>query len=256
MPMGTADEVAERIIAAADSAGANQVQLALNRGALPHDLFIAQIERFAREVLPRLQAHEVKTRARGRGGDGIAPNAARSAICQPTVKDLVVIGGPNGAGKTTAAGKLLPVDLNIREFVNADEIARGISPFNPEGSAVLAGRLMVERMRELSKAGQSFAFETCAGRSHARFLRSARDLDYRVTLVFLWLPSPEAAAERVARRVEQGGHSIPIHVITRRYFAGLRNLRQIYLPAVDIASIFDNSDGAGHLIADLSRGAI
>jgi alkanesulfonate monooxygenase SsuD/methylene tetrahydromethanopterin reductase-like flavin-dependent oxidoreductase (luciferase family) len=60
MPMGTADEVAQRIIDAAESAGANQVQLAMNRGCLPHDLFMNQIERFAREVLPRLQAHEVK----------------------------------------------------------------------------------------------------------------------------------------------------------------------------------------------------
>jgi predicted ABC-type ATPase len=167
------------------------------------------------------------------------------------VKDVVVLGGPNGAGKTTAAAKLLPADLNIREFVNADEIARGISPFNPEASALLAGRLMIERMQELARAGESFAFETtCAGHSHLRFLTMCRELGYRLTLVFLWLSSGEAAVERVARRVAHGGHSIPRDVILRRYDAGIRSMLRSYLPLVHIAAIYDNSDGAGHLVAE------
>jgi predicted ABC-type ATPase len=171
------------------------------------------------------------------------------------VKDLVVIGGPNGAGKTTAARTLLPINLKIREFVNADEIARGISPFNPEGNALLAGRLMLDRLRVLAAAGESFAFETtCAGRTHVSFLRSCRNVGYRVTLVFLWLSSAAAAVERVARRVEQGGHSVPADVIIRRYYSGLRNMHQLYLPVVDMAFIFDNSDGVGRLIANLKPG--
>jgi predicted ABC-type ATPase len=171
------------------------------------------------------------------------------------VKDLVIIGGPNGAGKTTAAERLLPADLNIREFVNADEIARGLSPFNPEGSAVTAGRLMIRRIRDLARAGESFAFETtCAGRSHPRLLQECRDLGYRLTLLFLWLRSADIAVGRVARRVEQGGHSVPADVIIRRYNGGLRNLRQLYLPAVDTALIYDNSEPAEQLVAERELG--
>jgi predicted ABC-type ATPase len=105
------------------------------------------------------------------------------------VHEVIILGGPNGAGKTTSAQRLLPQDLHILEFVNADEIARGLSPFNPEGSAIEAGRLMLERMRSLIKAKQSFAFETtCAGRSHALTLRTCRSVGYRVTLLFGFRP--------------------------------------------------------------------
>jgi predicted ABC-type ATPase len=167
------------------------------------------------------------------------------------VKDLVILGGPNGAGKTTAAERLLPQDLNIREFVNADEIARGLSPFNPEGSAVAAGRLMVRRMRELARSGQNFAFETtCAGRSHLRLLRECRALGYRLTLLFLWLPTVDVAIARVAERVASGGHSIPVDVIRRRYRAGIRNMRDFYIPAVDTYSVYDNSGPDPVLIAE------
>jgi predicted ABC-type ATPase len=181
------------------------------------------------------------------------------------MKDLVVIGGPNGAGKTTAAYDLLPQSLAIRQFVNADEIARGLSPFYPEGSAMAAGRIMLDRMHTLVEAGESFAFETtCASRGHGRVLRTVRELGYRVTLLFLWLlflwllflwllflwlPSPEAAVERVSRRVRQGGHRIPADVVHRRYWAGLRNMRDLYLPLADIALIYDNSDNGRVLIA-------
>ena len=147
-----------------------------------------------------------------------------------------MLGGPNGAGKTTAAQTLIPTALRIREFVNADEIARGLSPFNPEATAIAAGRLMVERIRALADAGENFAFETtCAGRGHARLLRNCRAAGYRATLVFLWLPSVEAALKRVARRVSEGGHGVPEGTVRRRYLAGLRNMRALYLPAVDLA---------------------
>jgi predicted ABC-type ATPase len=170
-------------------------------------------------------------------------------------KDVVMIGGPNGAGKTTIATTMLPKELRIREFVNADEIARGLSPFNPEGSARAAGRLMIKRIHELIDRGESFAFETtCAGRAHARTLSRCRDAGYRLTLIFLWLPSVKEALDRVARRVAQGGHRIPKEVVVRRYAAGLKNLQRLYLPIADIAYIYDNTDEGGILIAERHPG--
>jgi predicted ABC-type ATPase len=167
------------------------------------------------------------------------------------VKQVVVIGGPNGAGKTTAATRLLPESLNIREFVDADAIARGLSPFNPEGNAIAAGRVMIQRIRDLTIACENFAFETtCAGRMQLRLLQECRDTGYQLTLIFLWLPSVDMAVARVALRVAQGGHSIPTDVIVRRYHAGLRNMRHVYLPAMDTCSIYDNSGDSPLLIAE------
>lgn len=167
------------------------------------------------------------------------------------MKDVIILGGPNGAGKTTAAPSLLTRHLGIREFVNADEIARGLSPFNPEGSAVGAARLMIRRIRELSEAGESFSFETtCAGRRYLRLLQACRANGYRLTLIFLWLPSPQAAVARVAKRVREGGHGIADEIVVRRYAAGLRNMRHLYLPLVDIALVYDNADNGHVLIAE------
>jgi predicted ABC-type ATPase len=166
------------------------------------------------------------------------------------LKEIFVFGGPNGAGKTTMATRLLPHRLGIIEFVNADEIARGLSPFDWGRSAIAAGSAMISRIDELVRAQRSFAFETtCAGRRHLRLLKQCRTAGYRITLLFLWLPSAEMARERVARRVRRGGHPIPPDVIARRYAAGLRNMRHLYLPLVDVALIYDNSDEGGELIA-------
>jgi predicted ABC-type ATPase len=170
-------------------------------------------------------------------------------------KDVVMIGGPNGAGKTTTATTMLPKELRIQEFVNADEIAYGLSPFNPEGSTRAAGRLMIKRIHELIGRGESFAFETtCSGRAHAQTLSKCRDAGYRLTLIFLWLPSAKEALRRVARRVAQGGHRVPKGVVIRRYAAGLKNLQRLYLPIVDIAYIYDNTDEGGILIAERQPG--
>jgi predicted ABC-type ATPase len=167
------------------------------------------------------------------------------------VKNFIILGGPNGAGKTTAAEIVVPRKLQIAEFVNADEIARGLSPYNPEGAAFAAGRLMLQRMQTLASEENSFAIETtCSGRGYLKLLRRCRDIGWRITLVFLWLPSPEIAMERVARRVSAGGHAVPPEVIIRRYWAGLRNMRELYLPVVDNAAIFDNSGEMPILIAE------
>jgi predicted ABC-type ATPase len=168
-----------------------------------------------------------------------------------SVKDIVIIGGPNGAGKTTAARRLVPRGLNIREFVNADEIARGLSPYNAEHAAVAAGRLMLERMKALVSSGESFAFETtCAGRAYVPWLRECKARGWRVAFLFLWLPTPETALERVARRVRAGGHGIPNDAVVRRWKAGLVNMPHLYLPLSDGAQIHDNSDGTRILIAE------
>ena len=109
---------------------------------------------------------------------------------------------------------------------------------------------MLDRMHALTRAGTSFAFETtCAGLSHARFLRQCQTQGWRVTLIFLWLDSPDIARARVARRVAEGGHAIPPEIILRRYWAGLRNLARLYLPLANTAQIYDNTAGNTLLIA-------
>jgi predicted ABC-type ATPase len=167
------------------------------------------------------------------------------------VKDVIVIGGPNGAGKTTAANRLVPTALELREFLNADEIARGLSPFDPEANTVPAGRMMINRLDKLVEEGKSFAFETtCAGHRQAKLLRSCRAAGYRVTFVFLWLPSAQTAIQRVAQRATLGGHHIPDDVIIRRHAAGMYNMRHVFLPLADVASIYDNSGRDPLLIAE------
>jgi predicted ABC-type ATPase len=172
------------------------------------------------------------------------------------MKDVIVIGGPNGAGKTTIANRLLPKALGLFEFLNADEIARGLSPFDPESHAVPAGRMMIDRIDRLVAAGKSFAFETtCAGHRQAKLLRTCRAAGYRVTLVYLWLPSVEMAISRVAQRVSRGGHNIPTSDIVRRYSAGMRNMRHVFLPLADVALIYDNSVEPPILVGDKEHGS-
>jgi predicted ABC-type ATPase len=171
-------------------------------------------------------------------------------------KDIFILGGPNGAGKTTAAEVLLPKKLRIDAFLNADEIARRISPEDVEGAAFAAGRQMIERMRALVRDGQSFAFETtCSGRSYISLLKNCQEAGWRVSLIYLWVPSAEYSIVRVARRVSQGGHHIPEDVIRRRYLAGLWNMRHLYLPLAYDATIYDNQDRALRLIARKAPGA-
>lgn len=155
---------------------------------------------------------------------------------------LYIIGGCNGAGKTTASYIVLPDILDCREFVNADEIAHGLSPFNPTDVAIEAGRLMLQRIEELLAREESFSIETTlATRSYVNLIRRAHAKGYKVTLVFFWLNSAELAIQRVAERVSKGGHDIPVEIIRRRYVSGIRNLFNLYAPEVDSWSIYDNS---------------
>lgn len=171
-------------------------------------------------------------------------------------KDILIIGGPNGAGKTTAARVLLRDFLDEPALLNADELAREISPRNPESVAFAAGRKLIERMHRLVRAKQSFAFETtCAGKAYLRLLEQCRREGWRITLLYFWLPSPELAVLRVARRVSEGGHDIPPDTIHRRYWAGIWNMRNFYLPLADEAEIYDNSETGRILIAEKREGS-
>lgn len=168
-------------------------------------------------------------------------------------KNLYIIAGCNGAWKTTASFTILPEILDCKEFVNADEIAKGLSPFQPEKVSFEAGRIMLHRISELLGQNENFAFETTlATRSYKNRILEAKMKNYNVTLLFFWLKNPELAKERVKTRIMEGGHSIPEDVIERRYYKGIRNLFEIYLSIVDQALIFDNSEGRHDLIAELS----
>jgi predicted ABC-type ATPase len=171
------------------------------------------------------------------------------------MKDIVLLGGPNGAGKTTAARNLMPEILGLREFLNADEIAREISPGDPDAVAFTAGRMLLDRMRQLIAAGRSFAFETtCSGRSYIPILRGCRENGWRITFYYLWLRRPEDSVARVARRVSQGGHNISGGVIYRRFRTGLWNALYLYLPLADTAAIYDNSGKDRILVAEKELG--
>lgn len=164
--------------------------------------------------------------------------------------NLYIISGCNGAGKTTVSFTILPELLNCKEFVNADEIARGLSPFQPEKVSFEAGRIMLRRINELLESNQNFAFETTlASRTYKPKITEAKRKNFHVILLFFWLESVELAIERVKTRVSEGGHNIPTDVIKRRYINGIKNLFDIYLPIVDEAMIFDNSTGSIELIA-------
>ena len=156
--------------------------------------------------------------------------------------NLYIIAGCNGAGKTTASMTILPEILDCQEFVNADEIAKGLSPFHPEKVAVEAGRIMLNRINHLLGQGEDFALETTlSSKSYVRFIQKAHESNYKVTLVFVYLKSVELAKQRVAERVRKGGHNIEPLVIERRYYAGLKNLKELYISKCDDWMIFDNS---------------
>ena len=158
-------------------------------------------------------------------------------------KNIYIISGCNGADKTTASMTILPEILNCKEFVNADMIAQGLSPFQPETVAFEAGRIMLERIDYLMQYGQSFAIETTlATKSYKNKLLSAKANGYNIKLVFFWLPSFQMAISRVAMRVSEGGHHIPNDVVERRYFRGIENLFKIYIPLSTSWTIYNNSN--------------
>lgn len=165
-------------------------------------------------------------------------------------KTIYIIAGCNGAGKTTASYTILPEILDCKEFVNADEIAKGLSPFQPEKVSFEAGRIMLDRIETLLKLDQSFAFETTLStKSYKNKLVAAKKQGFKVKLLFFWLPTIEMAINRVAIRVSEGGHNIPKEIIARRYVRGIENLFKIYIPLCDEWMVFDNSETDAEKIA-------
>jgi predicted ABC-type ATPase len=156
------------------------------------------------------------------------------------LKKIIIIAGPNGAGKTTFAHEFLPAEAQTLRFINADLIAAGLAPFNPESAAIKAGRLMLEEIDASVAAGSSFAFETTlSGLGYLRKIAIWQGLGYQVKLWFLSLPSDDVAVSRVALRVAQGGHNIPEAVIRRRFKAGLTNFHERYSQVVDSWAFYD-----------------
>jgi predicted ABC-type ATPase len=170
---------------------------------------------------------------------------------QLEVPNLYIISGCNGAGKTTASFTILPEMLNCKEFVNADEIAKGLSPFQPESVSFQAGRIMLERIEELTKSGVDFAFETTLTTlSYLNTIKIAKEKGYAVTLLFFWLNDVKLAIERVKTRVSEGGHNIPEDVIRRRYFRGIYNLSNKFMELCDFWIVIDNSSRPFNFIAE------
>jgi predicted ABC-type ATPase len=157
--------------------------------------------------------------------------------------EIYVVGGCNGSGKTTFALNVFP-NINDIEFVNADIIAAGLNPNNPDAVAISASRIMLERIRNLAQQKANFAFETTlAARSFAPFLRQCQAGGYQVNLIYVWLNSVELAVTRVALRVASGGHNIPQEVIRRRYYRGRKNFLELYSKLADRWQVYDNSSG-------------
>ena len=169
---------------------------------------------------------------------------------QPKSPTVVVIAGPNGAGKSTAAPFLLKQALGILEFVNADQIAAGLSAYAPETVAFEAGRIMLKRLHELAATGTSFAFEsTLSSRTFALFLSQCKAKGYSIQIFYVALPSAELAIHRVALRVKLGGHHIPPTDVERRFQRSLHNLYTLYLPLADRWTVLDNASGKLQRIA-------
>ncbi len=171
--------------------------------------------------------------------------------------NLFVIAGPNGAGKTTYVRRFLPQEMRCREFVNADLIAAGLSPFNAPDAEIEAGRIMLKRLRTLAAERKDFSFETTlSGYGYVPFLADLRAAGYRIRLDFLWIPHLDITRSRVRQRVIKGGHDIPDDVQLRRFHVGIRHLAKHYRPLVDYWRLSDNTGSNPHLVAEELAGQL
>ena len=165
-------------------------------------------------------------------------------------KNVYIIAGPNGSGKTTFAKKFLPDYAKCQNFVNADLIAQGLSPFSPRTAAIRAGRLVLEQIRNLGEKNVDFAFETTlSGKSYISFLTELKRKGYSINIFFLWIPNTELALSRIKDRVASGGHDVPAVDVRRRFHRGLYNFLKLYKPLADTWLLFNNADSVPHLIA-------
>ena len=173
-------------------------------------------------------------------------------------KELYIIGGSNGAGKTTFAKEFLPryVWGGVR-FINPDLIAAGLSPFDPDAVAALAGRLMLDEVGRAIRTGESFAFEsTLSGKTYLRLIRQAQLAGYVMRLFYLWVPDPALAVARIQDRVENGGHNVPELAVRRRYGRTLHNFFNLYRPLMDTVHFFDNTGDRPELVFKDESGCV
>lgn len=168
---------------------------------------------------------------------------------------MYIISGCNGSGKTTCSYSLLPELLECRQFVNSDEFAKALSPFNPGAASIKAGRLMMRKVMYLMERSQTFSIETTlATRALVKIVQRAQARGYEVTILYFWLSSPQKAIERVRSRVKAGGHDIPVEVIKRRYYMGLDYLFNYYIPICDHWILADNSKPPFRVLAQGNKG--
>ena len=170
---------------------------------------------------------------------------------------VYIIAGPNGAGKTTFAREFLPQYAECKNFINADLIAQGMSPFSPEAAAFQAGRLMLAEIQRLAKRRMDFGFETTlSGMAHLNLIRTLRTDGYAIHILYLWLPRVELALSRIKGRVLQGGHDVPSNVVRRRFNRSNENFLRRYAALADTWTLFDNSGAAPLIIALQDRSGI
>lgn len=169
---------------------------------------------------------------------------------------IYLIAGCNGAGKTTFAKEFLP-SIGVIRFLNADEIARGLSPLKPEAVAFKAGRLLLSELRELIGRQEMFALEsTLSGRTYVKIFEEAKHLGYKIELHFVWIPDVREAIRRVRQRVIEGGHDVPPEDIKRRFARSIQHLLGDYAPLADRWALWDNSTPPARLLANSSTHGI
>jgi len=166
------------------------------------------------------------------------------------MKKIYIIAGPNGSGKTTFAKKFLPDYAECPNFVNADLIAQGLSPFLPRSVAIKAGKLVLAQIHEFAEKGVDFGFETTlSGKSYVKLLKKLKEKGYQLHLFFLWIPGPQLAIDRIKGRVAEGGHDVPVRDIRRRFGRSIDNFLKLYQPLLDSWMIFNNAGINPALIA-------
>ena len=165
-------------------------------------------------------------------------------------KNVYIIAGPNGSGKTTFATEFLPDYVKCPNFINADFIAQGLSPFEPRIAAIKAGKLVLQQIKEFAERGIDFAFETTlSGKLYVNLFSELKKKGYTLHLFFLWVTNSNLAIGRIKERVLEGGHNVPANDVRRRFRRSINNFFNLYELIVDSWMLFDNSKTKPILIA-------